>query len=217
MTSREELQDATAQHRRLTADLFDDLSDDELDTATLCPAWTAHAMAAHLVMPLDVPPLRFALEIARHKGSMDRASEAVVARLADRPIGELTAVLREKADVHPPIPVVGTTGQLADTAIHLRDVARPLGRDDDVPLTSWRLVLAFLVTRAAQIGHAPRGVTPGLRFRATDQAWSWGEGAEVVGPSEAVALGIAGRPAALVDLDGPGLHTLQRRLAGRGE
>lgn len=217
MTSREELQDATAQHRRLAADLFDDLSADQLDTPTLCPAWTAHAMAAHLVMPLDVPPLRFALEIARHKGSMDRASEAVVARLASRPIGELTAVLRDKADVHPPIPVVGTTGQLADTAIHLRDVARPLGRTDDVPLTSWRLVLGFLVTRAAQIGHAPRGVTSALRFRATDQAWAWGEGPEVFGPSEAVALGIAGRPAALVDLDGPGLPTLQRRLQGRGE
>lgn len=217
MTSREELQDATAQHRRLAADLFDDLSVEELQTRTLCPAWTAHAMAAHLVMPLDVPPLRFALEIARHKGSMDRASEAVVARLATRPIGELTAVLREKADVHPPIPVVGTSGQLADTAIHLRDVARPLGRAADVPLTSWRLVLAFLVTRAAQIGHVPRGVTSGLRFRTTDQEWTWGEGPEVFGPSEALALGMAGRPAALVDLDGPGLPPLQRRLQERGE
>ena len=70
---------------RLAADLFDDLDPGELATRTLCPVWTAHAMAAHLVMPLEVQPLRFAVEIARHKGSMDRASEAVVARLAQRP------------------------------------------------------------------------------------------------------------------------------------
>jgi uncharacterized protein (TIGR03083 family) len=212
VASREDMQSATASHRRLAADLFDDLDPGELATRTLCPVWTAHAMAAHLVMPLEVQPLRFAVEIARHKGSMDRASEAVVARLAQRPIEELTAVLREKADVHPPIPVVGPAGQLADTAIHLRDVARPLGRPEDVPLASWRMVLDFLVTRQAQLGHVPKRVTNDLRFRATDQKWSWGSGAEIHGPSEALALGIAGRAAALIDLDGPGLVVLQRRL-----
>lgn len=212
VASREDMQSATASHRRLAADLFDDLDPGELATRTLCPVWTAHAMAAHLVVPLEVQPLRFAVEIARHKGSMDRASEAVVARLAQRPIEELTAILREKADVHPPIPVVGPAGQLADTAIHLRDVARPLGRPEDVALDSWRMVLDFLVTRQAQLGHVPKRVTIDLRFRATDQKWSWGSGAEVFGPSEALALGIAGRAAALIDLDGPGLVVLQRRL-----
>lgn len=212
MVAREKVQAATADNRRRAADLFDDLDEAQLATRTLCPAWTVHAMAAHLVMPFEVAPLRFAVEIARHKGSMDRAAEAVVARLALLPIEELTAILREKADVHPPVPVVGPFGQLADTTIHLRDVARPLGRDEDAPLSSWRLVLDFLVTRQAQLGHVPKRVTADLGFRATDQKWSWGSGDEVFGPSEALGLGIAGRRAALVDLDGPGLPVLQRRL-----
>ena len=74
------------------------------------------------------------------------------------------------------------------------------------------MVLDFLVTRQAQLGHVPKRATADLRFRATDQEWSWGDGAEVLGPSEALALGIAGRAAVLVDLDGPGVVALHRRL-----
>ena len=54
VATREVMQDATASHRRLAADLFDDLDAAQLATTTLCPVWTAHAMAAHLVMPLEV-------------------------------------------------------------------------------------------------------------------------------------------------------------------
>lgn len=212
MTSTDELHVATAAHRRLAADLFDDLTPEQARTTTLCGAWTAHDMAAHLVMPFEVSAARLGLEVVRQRGSADKASEAMVARLARRPLSALSATLRARADEHPPIPVVGPHGQHADTAIHLRDVARPLGRPDDVPLSSWRTVLDFLLTWRGQIGHTPRGVSRGLALAATDQEWAAGSGEEVSGPSEALAMALAGRPAALGDLHGPGVEVLRERI-----
>ena len=58
----------------------------------------------------------------------------------------------------------------------------------------------------------PRGRGDGLRFRATDQDWAHGNGLEVSGPSEALALAIGGRTVALDDLAGPGLPLLRSRL-----
>ncbi len=58
----------------------------------------------------------------------------------------------------------------------------------------------------------PRGRVTGLRLRATGQEWAQGQGPEVTGPSEALALAIGGRAVALDDLAGPGLTVLCSRL-----
>jgi len=58
----------------------------------------------------------------------------------------------------------------------------------------------------------PRGRTDGLRFRAADQDWAHGDGLEITGPSEALAVAIGGRAVALDDLAGPGLPVLRSRL-----
>lgn len=57
-----------------------------------------------------------------------------------------------------------------------------------------------------------RGRADGLWFQAADQDWAQGQGPEVTGPSEALALAIGGRAAALDDLAGPGLPVLRSRL-----
>jgi hypothetical protein len=50
---------------------------------------------------------------------------------------------------------------------------------------------------------------------ATDQEWAWSNsGAEVAGPSEALAMAACGRTVALDDLSGPGVEVLRERLAG---
>jgi hypothetical protein len=49
------------------------------------------------------------------------------------------------------------------------------------------------------------------RLLAADVAWSHGEGDLVRGPAEALALGIAGRPAAYPDLVGAGVDVLRSR------
>ena len=53
----------------------------------------------------------------------------------------------------------------------------------------------------------------GLRLPATDVDWTHGHGPEVMGSGEALLMAMAGRPAALAELSGPGRETLAERLA----
>ncbi len=117
------------------------------------------------------------------------------------------------ADVALSPPRVGPLGPFSDTCLHLRDLARPLGLDADVSLDDWRTCLDYFAGPNAADALVPRGRLTGLRLRATDQDWSSGTGPEVTGTSEALAMAMSGRAAALVDLDGSGVDTLAERIA----
>jgi uncharacterized protein (TIGR03083 family) len=197
----------------MLADFFDGLDDDQLQTRSLCDAWTVREVLGHLVMPLTGSVGGFLLHVVRARGSLNRASEAVATDLSRRPVGELTALLRSHADLHGKAPGVGPMGQMADGCLHLRDCARPLGLPNDVTLDDWRMVLEWLPSGAP--GLVPKRRAAGLRFVADDQDWSWGDGEEIAGPSEALAMALAGRVVALDDLDGPGVGLLRDRLSKR--
>jgi uncharacterized protein (TIGR03083 family) len=194
------------------ADLVSQLDPVQLSTETLCAGWDVHLMTAHLVLPFEVTFARFALTALRHGGDTARTVDAVTRRIARRPLGELIAGLRARAQTHVTPRRVGPEAQLVETAVHLRDVARPLGLDADVPLEHWRAVLEYLVSPGVAPAVLPGGRLAGLGLRATDLPWTSGEGAEVVGTSEAIAMALTGRQAALGDLDGPGVALLGRRL-----
>lgn len=202
----------TSANRRLLADFFDSLTKEQLETQSLCWAWTVREVLAHLAMPLTIGSGSLVARIVRARGSVDRASEAIAAELAKRPVRSLTGVLREHAAKRVLAPGVGPMGQMTDGCIHLRDCARPLALTSDVSLDDWRMVLDWLPTRPASLGVVPRGRLDGLALRATDQDWTWGSGPEVVGPSEAIAMSISGRSVALEDLSGRGVQILKTRL-----
>ena len=197
----------------MLADFFDGLDDDQLQTRSLCDAWTVREVLGHLVMPLTGSVGGFLLHVVRARGSLNRASEAVATDLSRRPVGELTALLRSHADLHGKAPGVGPMGQMADGCLHLRDCARPLGLPNDVTLDDWRMVLEWLPSGVP--GLVPKRRAAGLQFVADDQDWSWGDGEEIAGPSEALAMALAGRLVALDDLDGPGVGLLRDRLSKR--
>jgi hypothetical protein len=96
--------------------------------------------------------------------------------------------------------------------VHLRDAARPLGSPVSPPLEDWRSALEFLVSPRARRGFVPAGRLARLRVQADDQVWAHGEGLLLTGPSEALAMAVAGRSSALADLSGPGLAVLADRL-----
>lgn len=200
----------TAVNRRRLADFFDTLTPDQLETRSLCDAWTVREVLGHLVMPLAASLGSFVVQIVRARGSIDRASERVAADLARRPVTELTTLLRDRADDHGRAPGVGPMGQMTDGCVHLRDCARPLGLPDDVDLEDWRMVLEWLP--AGVPGLAPKSRFDGLDLRATDQEWAWGAGERVTGPSEALAMAMAGRVVALDDLAGSGVRLLRERI-----
>lgn len=202
----------TASNRRLLADFFDGLDDAQLATQSLCSAWTVREVLGHSAMPFSVGIPRLLWRTLRAGGSIDRAAAAIAEEQARRPVAELTGLLRTYAGKRVPAPGVGPMGQFTDHCIHLRDCARPLGLDADVSLDDWREVLDWLPSKQASLGVVPAGRIDGLALRATDQDWSWGEGEDVAGPSEALAMALSGRSVALSDLSGPGVQRLRERL-----
>ncbi|MGY0385903.1 maleylpyruvate isomerase N-terminal domain-containing protein [Nocardioides sp. WG-D5] len=163
----------TAANRRLLADFFEGLDEAQLETPSLCPAWTVKEVLGHSAMPFSVGIGRLLWRTLLAGGSIDRASAAIAEEQARRPVAELTGLLRTYAEKRVPAPGVGPMGQFTDHCIHLRDCARPLGLDTDVPLEDWRAVLDWLPTKQASLGVVPAGRLDGLALRATDQDWSW--------------------------------------------
>lgn len=206
-----DIQTRTAANRRLLADFFDSLTDDQLETPSLCDAWTVREVLGHLVMPLTGSLSGFLAQVIRARGSIDRASAATASNLSRRPVGELTALLRDNADVQIKAPGVGPMGQMADGCVHLRDCARPLGLSDDVGLDDWRMLLDWLPSGVP--GLVPKSRLKGLRLAANDQDWSWGSGETITGSSETLTMAITGRAAALEELHGDGVDVLRGRLS----
>ena len=54
----------TSANRRLLADFFDGLDEDQLQTRSLCDAWTVRDVLGHLVMPLAGSMGGFLLQVS---------------------------------------------------------------------------------------------------------------------------------------------------------
>jgi hypothetical protein len=164
-------------------------------------------------MSLDLSFSRFLLEVARDRGRVGVTSTRLARTYAARPVAALVQLLDERSDLALSPPGVGAHGPFADTCIHLRDVAIPLGRATTAPVQDWVRVLDFLTTpRARTAGFLPRGRLDGLRLSADDAAWTSGDGATVTGSSEALAMSLTGRAALLDQLAGDGAPTLRQRV-----
>ncbi|QLQ40463.2 maleylpyruvate isomerase family mycothiol-dependent enzyme [Micromonospora robiginosa] len=199
-----------AAERRRTADLIDSLTPAQLDTPSLCGAWTVREVAGHLVSPLVEPPWRL-LPLLVGAGFRPHVANARLARrVARRPAGELAAALREHAGHRFRPPVVGWYGQLTDLQVHGQDIRHPLGLPADLDPDRLRISLDFL-TGGRAVGFVDRRRVAGLRFEATDLGWSAGDGPVVRGPGAALLLALTGRRAALADLSGEGVATLAAR------
>ncbi|MDR2986182.1 MAG: maleylpyruvate isomerase family mycothiol-dependent enzyme [Nocardiopsaceae bacterium] len=213
MTVSDRVFELIAVERRRAADMFASLSDEQWQVRSLCSEWTVRDVAGHLIGPFCGSVLKFVIGGIR-EGSFHRYSTRMSRQLAKRPTAELVAILRANADSRYAPPGTGPPAALTDLAVHTRDVARPLGLSTTASADAWRQVLEFLTSPRAARGFTRRGSVAGLRLTAADQEWSHGDGPEVRGPSEALALAIAGRETALADLSGDGLPTLTARVTG---
>jgi uncharacterized protein (TIGR03083 family) len=202
----------TSQNRLYVADVLDELDDDQWRAETLCQGWDVHHLAAHFVQPMLVGFGRFFLTAMRYRGDTDRTVDHITRQLAQRSRTELLATLRQHAADRLRPARVGPMGPFAETCLHLRDIARPLGLAADVPLSDWQLLLAYLVSPEVAPTLVPPGRLEGLALHATDASFSHGTGLAVDGPAEALAMAATGRLAAVADLSGPGLRLLRERL-----
>lgn len=136
-------------------------------------------MLGHLVMSLEGSFTRFLVEVARDRGRAGATSDRLARTYGARPVEGLVRVLRDRAGTSLSPPGIGPLGPFADSCIHMRDVAIPLGLPTTAPPQDWARVLEFLTTpRARAAGFVPRGRLDGLRIAPTDQSWTSGSGAE---------------------------------------
>ncbi|OJZ73739.1 DinB family protein [Mycobacterium paraffinicum] len=189
------------------AEFLATLTPQQWEAPSLCSRWTVKDVVAHTISYEELGPLGLARRFA--KGWVVRANQVGVDEFADLSPEQLLDFLR--AHLEPRGLTAGFGGMIAllDGTIHHQDIRRALNRPRVVPADRLERVLE-LAPGNPRLGAGRR--IRGLRLRATDVDWEHGHGPEVTGPGEALLMAMSGRPAALADLDGPGLNALAARL-----
>ena len=122
---------------------------------------------------------------------------------------ELVARLRESARNTFQPPGRKPADVLADVIIHCQDVFVPLGIDRHAGAAAVLAALVISVPQGRPLYTGRRAA--GLRLRATDLDWEWGDGEEVTGTGEALLMAVTGRAALVSRLSGPGADLLAER------
>jgi uncharacterized protein (TIGR03083 family) len=199
--------DLIAAERHALADLLDGLTDEQLDTPSLCGKWTVKDIGAHVMVGPTTSIKDIAVAFLRSRGNLDATSERLVDRRRPLSRAEVVATMREHADSHFTPPTMDWHAPLTDVLVHREDIAVPLGLPSDRPVEAWQHVLEFLVTKKARTGFVA-GRLPELTYAATDVEWSHGSGPVASGPAAALAGVMCGRDAVVDRLSGPGAETL---------
>ncbi|MFI1652656.1 maleylpyruvate isomerase family mycothiol-dependent enzyme [Streptomyces avidinii] len=209
--SRRTIAAAVAAERRELADVLDALSPEQWDAPSLCAGWRVREVAAHMSLGFRTSLPGFAAELLRARGSLhrmtDRTARRDAAALGRR---ELAALLRENAG-HPwKPPAAGPTGALAHDVVHGLDITVALDHPRRVPEDRLRLLLDAVTPRSLRFFGVD---LTGIRLRADDLDWSYGEGTPVHGKAQDLLLVLFGRrPAPGRPNGGPEGHRVPNTL-----
>lgn len=201
--------DLAREEREDLADFLAGLTPEQWERPSLCAGWRVRDVAAHVVSFEEMTPRQLTTRLVKGRLQMDRINGLGVSDLADDSTEQLIALLRDNAEPHGMGAGFGGRVALTDNMIHQQDIRRALGLARTIPVERVCAALDF-VRYSPTIRGALR--VRGVRLVATDADWSHGKGPEVRGPGEALLMVMAGRPAALADLDGPGVPTVAARL-----
>ncbi|MFC4123342.1 maleylpyruvate isomerase family mycothiol-dependent enzyme [Nocardia rhizosphaerae] len=193
-----------AEERAELLDLLRGLSEQEWEAPSLCTGWRVRDVVGHLLTD-TLGPLEYAAAAARNRGSIDRVNNALAASFACLPTAQLLHKFEHESGR---LSRFSPRLMLSDLLVHHQDIRRPLGRPRRIPADRMIAVLSYPDPFAF-----PGRRTRGLRFVATDLDWSWGDGPEIRGPGEAIALAVVGRAIVLDELTGGGVPELRRRCA----
>ena len=208
MTPAETMQMARVE-REVFAALLEGLTPQQWERPTLCKGWCVRDVVAHVI---GYDPLnRTQLMRWMAKGLVTRGgSNAVeVANYAGESPEELIALMRRYAVPQGITAGFGGRIALTDGMIHQQDIRRPLGLPRTISIEPLRIALDFTKWAPRLLGAVR---VRGVRLVATDLDWAHGKGPEVRGSGEALLMAMAGRRAALADLDGPGKAKLAQHI-----
>ncbi|MGO9156025.1 maleylpyruvate isomerase family mycothiol-dependent enzyme [Mycobacterium sp.] len=177
---------------------------------SLCTKWTVKDVVAHMISYEELGTMGLIKRFL--KGGIVRANQVGVDEFASLSPQQLLEFLRNHLTPQGLTAGFGGMIALVDGTIHHQDIRRTLCQPRVIPADRLTRILP-LVPGNPRLGAGCR--IRGLRLRATDVDWAHGRGPEVIGPGEALLMAMAGRPAALADLTGPGHATLAVRLGDR--
>lgn len=203
----------THTERRALIDDLAALPTDRWETPSLCPGWSVHDVAAHLVNNAKTTRLGIVRAMVRARFDFDRQNRQGVARERGGDPAETLDRLRAVADrrTGPPASV---DSRLVEEVVHGEDIRRPLGLHRDYPAETVERALRYQARTSVSVGGAKQHLA-GLSVHPTDADLTLGDGPELRGPAVAVLMAASGRADALDDLDGPGVDVLRERLGSR--
>ncbi len=195
--------------RAALADQLSTLDDEQWAAPSLCGRWSVREVVAHLTAAASVGRVRWLLSVLGARFDFDLHNQRRLAEhLGDTGQGTL-AGFREV--VTSTIAASGhTSAWLGEVVVHGQDIRRPLGLPVTTPPERAEKVARFFASRDFTVPS--RTTCEGLRLRADDSGLDVGTGPDVVGPTVALTLVLAGRAAFLEDLTGPGVAILADRI-----
>ncbi|NYI43994.1 uncharacterized protein (TIGR03083 family) [Nocardioides aromaticivorans] len=160
---------------------------------TLCPGWTVHDIAAHVISNPQIGWGEMGGLMARNLGrSYNAMIFREVKRLGARETREsILADFDRFATSTRHVPTTTTVEPLIDALLHHQDIVRPLGRPHEMPPEA-AAVAADRVRRLAPL-MGTRRLVRSVRMVATDVAWTRGEGPTIEGPMQELLMIASGR------------------------
>lgn len=189
--------------------LLEGLTDERWNAQSLCMKWRVRELATHIVSYDELSALTTVGTFIRAGLRINGVNAVALQRYRDLEPSAIIDLLRR--NLRPSGLPKGFGGGIAltDGTIHHQDIRRALNLPRTIPEHRLTPVLDFAL--GAPTLPAKKNAK-GLSLNATDIDWSSGEGREVSGAGEALLMTIAGRPAPLDELSGPGLATLRQRV-----
>ena len=194
--------------RAQLADTLSTLTPEQWSTSSWCQGWDVRKVVGHVVAASEQTFPNFYKELigAGFKFNVftDRGADAVATASPEQLVARLRA--RTNTTNHPPAPVMAMLGEIV---VHGDDIRRPLQLVHRSPDEALVAVADSWKNSNLLIGAKRR--IAGLSLRATDIAWSHGDGPLVQGPLQSLVLAMTGRQGSHVELSGEGLALLASR------
>lgn len=195
------------ERKALAADLSG-LSEQAWSTPSLCQGWAVRDVLAHMTAASKMSAPRFFTQLVasgfRFEGVQAKGIAAERGASGADTLANFQAQVDSKG--RPPGPL---DTMLGEVLVHSEDIRRPLGIKHEYPMDALTSAAGFFAKSNVIIGTKNR--IAGLRLRATDIAWTRGDGPEVEGPMLPLLMAMTGRKEALDDLSGDGVETLRGR------
>ena len=197
------------------------LTAEQWETPSLCAGWRIKDVAAHLLIDEPVQSgkvLRLLPVLARQRFSVHRINAWWINQNRDRTTESIIVSFQEDSGQREGLVgrILGPGVALRALIIHHQDMRRPLHLKRIIPADRLLVALDALLTVKGTISIGSRRRAKGLRLRAIDLGWLRGDGPEVCGSAEAIIMALAGRGAALADLEGDGKAILAGRMPSDG-